>query len=228
MLGAVPREIGQFHKFAMNDPLLSSANAQTLHMISGIPGMVQPLQNILRTLPSVTGLTAPLQSALNRDAQIVATGGRMTPSEAASLNAPLTAELGQAGMGHTAPGVFTQGMNTYQEMQNRVNTAIGQEMQLAPGIEQLRTMDVGLRTALPQAIVGLQGTGIETALGTEASRLGDYTSLAGMFAPSISSAALANQQAGAASSIAGANKNAGLETGAVSALGSIGAAAIAA
>jgi hypothetical protein len=139
----------------------------------------------------------------------------MTASEAAGLNAPLSAELGAAGMGHTAPGVFSQGMNTYQEMQNRLNTAIGQETRLAQ-------TDVGIRTALPQAIQGLEGTAasanLQTMLGGESA----YTGLVGALSGPIASQMLANQQAQAASATAGANKNAGLGSGALTALGEIG------
>src|SRR5215472_5224954 len=168
ILGAVPKELNQFARMTQREPLMISGSSQAQHLIGEIPGYVKQLEGFGKALPPVSRLTSPLSAALGRDAKIVASGGRMTPAEAASLNAPITAELGQAGMGHTAPGVFTQAMNTYNEMQNRVNTAIGQETQLAPAIQGLQAQDIGVRSGLVQGEVGLQGTGIETALGTEA------------------------------------------------------------
>lgn len=225
-------------------PSLTGPLSSILTNLPSIEPQVSSLQDILTNLPSVSGQVDPLQAALNRNAGIVSTGGALTPTEAASLNAPLSAELGEAGMGRTAPGVFTRALNTYNEMQNRVNTAIGQELQLAPtienirakdaalratipmSIEQLRSEDVGLRTQIPSAIQGLE-TGAQGAL-TNA-ELAGVSGLAGLESPFLgaeTSIVQANQQAQAANAAAANNKNAGLGSGLLSGLSSIGSASI--
>jgi hypothetical protein len=221
-------------------PSLVNQYGNILGNLPDVSTLTNQLQSTLTNLPSTGAVTDPLYAALQRNAGIVSSGGAMTAQEAASLNAPLTAELGQAGMGRTAPGVFTQAMNTYNEMQNRVNTAIGQEIQLGPAIEEIQAKDAATRSLIPQAIeqirsqdVGLRQQllggiqGAETTaqgalIGAEQAGVGDFSALLGNIGQPVASQVLANQQAQAANVAAANNKNAGIGSGAAE----IGAAAI--
>lgn len=184
------------------------------------PGQAASLQALQGQIPSLTSILAPIQSALGYDQSIVASRGALTPSEAASLNAPITAELGQAGMGHTAPGVFEQAMNTYQGMQNRVNTAIGQIGQLVPAMTSAIGQDVSAVGSIPGLIQGLGTGAMGAVLSPFQSATQDIIGLTGAISGPVSSQILANQQAQATSATNAANKQAGIITGALNAVGS--------
>ena len=80
ILSGFRRELPQFNAFQQDQPNINFANQIAQSMFSGLGAELAPLQGLLGHIGQLTG---PLQAALSRDAGIVATGGRMTPSEAA-------------------------------------------------------------------------------------------------------------------------------------------------
>jgi hypothetical protein len=182
-------------------------------MLGGVGDLIRPLTGLAQQL------TDPLMATYARNAGIIAGGGAITPTEAAGLNAPLTAQLAQAGMGRSATAPFLQGMNTYNEMQRRVDVATGRQNQGAGLIQ-------AINTAIPAAIQSLQGTALQGALTTEGQTINDFLAFPGALAGPIANQIALNQAGQFSSNVAGANKNAGIETGIISALGNIASSAV--
>lgn len=204
----------------LGQPMFQQASqiGQTIAgMFPGQAGMLQALQG---QIPSLTSILGPIQQALGYDTGVLANRGALSASDAASLNAPITAELGQAGMGHTAPGVFEQAMNTWQAQQNRVNTAIGQIGQLVPAMTSAIGQDVSAVGEIPGLIQGLGTGAMGAVLQPFQSATQDIIGLTGAISGPVSSQILANQQAQATSATNAANKQAGIITGALNAVGS--------